>query len=227
MSSEDERVRDGSSGSSCTGERGNLVAVSAPSGAGKSTLVEMVLARLERLRYSISYTTRKARGTERHGVDYYFVPQPEFLAMRERGEFLESAEVHGHLYGTPEAETSALLCEGSDVILDIDVQGAAQIRRRMPDAITVFILPPSYEVLERRLRSRNLNESADLERRLQNAAAEVGLYEEFKYIIINDDLEKSAQSLEAIIVAERHRLERQRPAARNILATFGGEPLHA
>ncbi|MCI0486954.1 MAG: guanylate kinase [Blastocatellia bacterium] len=227
----DESARTGSPES--TGEPrkkslcGNLIVVSAPSGAGKSTLVEMAIARVDRLRYSISYTTRKARGTERHGVNYYFVQEPEFLAMRERGEFLESAEVHGYLYGTPAAETSAMMAEGLDVILDIDVQGATQIRHRLPEAITVFILPPSYEALERRLRSRNLNEPADLELRLLNALGEVRLYEQFKYVIVNDDLEEAVRSLEAIIVAERHRPERQRSAARNILSTFGGESLHA
>src|SRR5687768_6951837 len=141
--------------------RGNLIVVSAPSGAGKSSLVEEVLKRVDRLKYSISYTTRKARGAERDGVEYYFVGTEEFLDMRDRGEFLESAEVHGFLYGTQRATIERILGEGSDVILDIDVQGARQILQQMPEAVTVFVLPPSREILESRLRMRNLNDPED------------------------------------------------------------------
>ncbi|HKG21150.1 MAG TPA: guanylate kinase [Blastocatellia bacterium] len=214
----------GSSGASesSTG-RGNLVVVSAPSGAGKSSLVERALKSVDRLLYSISYTTRQIRGFERDGVDYFFVSPEEFLEKREEGEFLESAEVHGYLYGTRRHWLELRLAEGYDVILDIDVQGAEQIQRRMPDAITVFILPPSREVLESRLRLRNLNEPADLERRIKNAAAEVQLYDRFKYVIVNDSLERASSALEGIIVSERQRSERQRHVARKIIATFGGK----
>ncbi len=219
MSSESRSPVDGVS----TVERGNLVVVSAPSGAGKSSLVERALKNLDCLGYSISYTTRKIRGSEKEGVDYFFVTQEEFLEMRERGEFLESAEVHGYLYGTRRHWLELRLAEGFDVILDIDVQGAEQIRRRMPEAITVFILPPSSEVLESRLRLRNLNEPADLARRMKNAAAEVQLYDQFGYIIVNDSLERASAALEGIILSERHRSERQHNLARKIIATFGGE----
>ncbi|HYP25795.1 MAG TPA: guanylate kinase [Blastocatellia bacterium] len=204
-------------------QRGNLIVVSAPSGGGKSSLVERALKNVDHLEYSISYTTRKIRGSEQHGVDYFFVTPKEFLAMRKRGEFLESAEVHGHLYGTRKRWLEQRLAEGFDVILDIDVQGAEQIRTRMPDAITVFILPPSREVLESRLRLRNLNETSDLERRMKNSAEEVKLYDRFKYVIVNDSLERASSALEGIIVSERHRSERQRNVARKIISTFGGE----
>jgi guanylate kinase len=207
-------------------ERGNLVVVSAPSGAGKSSLVGRALKSVDRLGYSISYTTRNIRGSERDGQDYFFVTPEEFIDMRDRGEFLESAEVHGHLYGTRKYWLEQRLAEGFDVILDIDVQGAEQIRNRMPDAITVFVLPPSREVLESRLRLRNLNEQADLERRMKNAAAEVQLYDRFKYIIVNDSLERASSALEGIIISERHRSERQRNNARRIIETFGGESIN-
>lgn len=208
-------------------ERGSLIVVSAPSGAGKTSLAERVLKRLPDLRFSISYTTRALRGSEQHGVDYYFVSKDEFQAMRDRGEFLESAEVHGHLYGTHEKQVQDLLAAGYDVMLDIDVQGAAQVRRRMPEAISIFVLPPSRDVLESRLLTRNLNEPGDIEQRLRNGAIEVQLYERFNYVIVNDDLDRALAQLEAIIVAERCRPGRQSKRIESIIDTFGGEPLHA
>ena len=201
-------------------ERGNLIVVSAPSGAGKSSLVNRALTQIRRLRYSISYTTRAPRGSERDGMDYYFVTDEVFRAMRERGEFIESAEVHGYFYATHKATIEHMLAEGYDVILDIDVQGAEQISRQMPHAITVFVLPPSRKVLEARLRKRNLNAPEDLERRLRNAAAEVKLYERFKYVIINDDRDRAFAALKAIISAERRRPDRQKNRVLSILNTF-------
>ena len=207
-------------------ERGTLIVVSAPSGAGKSSLAERVLKRISDLRFSISYTTRDPRGSEQNGVDYYFVSEEEFSTMRERDEFLECAEVHGHLYGTHEKPIEEMLNHGFDVMLDIDVQGAEQIRRRVPEAVLIFILPPSCEVLEARLRARNLNAPADIERRLRNAAIEVQLYERFDYVILNDDLDRALDQLEAIIVAERCRPYRQRNRIESVIATFGGESFH-
>ena len=208
-------------------ERGLLIVVSAPSGAGKSSLAGRVLKRVEGLRFSISYTTRELRGTEQNGVDYYFVSPEDFHEMQVRDEFLECAEVHGHLYGTHEKPVEELLSQGLDVILDIDVQGAEQVRRRVPEAILIFILPPSCEVLEARLRARNLNAPADIERRLRNAAIEVQLYERFDYVVLNDDLDRALAQLEAIIVAERCRPEPQRNRIESVIATFGGESFHA
>jgi len=204
-------------------ERGNLIVVSAPSGAGKSSLAERALKRIEGLRFSVSYTTREPRGEEQDGVDYHFVSEDEFRAISGRGEFLESAEVHGYLYATHRAAVEELLKQGLDVILDIDVQGAEQVKKRVAESITVFILPPSREILEARLRTRNLNEPADLERRLRNAAIEVKLYHDFDYVIVNDDLDRALASLEAIITGERCRLSRQRNLVESILNTFGGD----
>ena len=204
-------------------ERGNLIVVSAPSGAGKSSLAERALKRIEGLKFSVSYTTREPRGAERDGVDYHFVSEQVFRAMSDGGEFLESAEVHGYMYATHRAAVEELLAQGLDVILDIDVQGAEQVKRRVADAITVFILPPSREILEARLRSRNLNEPADLERRLRNATVEVKLYVDFDYVIVNDDLDRALGSLEAIIAGERCRLSRQGKYVESIVNTFGGD----
>jgi guanylate kinase len=203
-------------------ERGTLIVVSAPSGAGKTSLAERALKRVPGLRFSVSYTTREPRGGERDGVDYFFVDYEQFDAMRGRGEFLEWAEVHGHLYATHKAQVEQILNEGTDVILDIDVQGAEQLRSVAPHSISVFILPPSVDVLESRLRTRNLNTPADLARRLGNAAREVRLYDRFDYVIINDDLDRALVSLEAIIEAERRRPQRQVNQIRTIISTFGG-----
>lgn len=208
-------------------ERGNLIVVSAPSGAGKSSLAARVLKRLPDLRFSISYTTREPRGAEQDGVDYHFIAEDQFQAMRERDEFLECAEVHGCLYGTNEKPVEDLLAQGLDVMLDIDVQGAEQVRRRVPEAILIFIMPPSCEVLDARLRSRNLNASADIARRLRNAAIEVQLYERFDYVVLNEDLDRALAQLEAIIVAERCRPGRQRNRIESVIATFGGDSFHA
>lgn len=207
-------------------ECGNLIVVSAPSGAGKSSLVARALGQIEGVRYSVSYTTRAPRGSEREEVDYYFVTDEVFRAMRERGEFIESAEVHGYLYGTHRAAIEKTLAEGYDVILDIDVQGADQIIRHMPEAVTVFVLPPSRKVLEARLRKRNLNAPEDLARRLRNAADEVRLYDRFKYAIINDDRDRAFAALKTIIHAERRRPDRQKNRVQSILNTFGGEELN-
>jgi guanylate kinase len=202
--------------------KGNLIIIAAPSGAGKSSLVQHALKSVARVCYSVSYTTRPRRGTEVEGVDYHFVSGIEFLRMRDAGEFLEYAEVHGFFYGTNHKAIETLINEGLDVLLDIDVQGAAQIIRQLPDAVTVFLLPPSRDVLESRLRARQLNTEEDLNRRLQNARQEVKRFEEFEYIIVNDDLQKACQELEAIILAERQTQKRQQEIARTIIDTFGG-----
>lgn len=208
-------------------ERGTLIVVSAPSGAGKSSLAERVLKRVADLRFSISYTTREPRGAEQDGVDYHFISENDFSAMREGDEFLECAEVHGNLYGTHEKPVEELLAQGLDVMLDIDVQGAEQVRWRVPEAILIFILPPSSEVLENRLRARNLNAPDDIQRRLRNAAIEVQLYERFDYVVLNDDLDRALDQLEAIIIAERCRPDRQRNRIESVIDTFGGESFHA
>jgi guanylate kinase len=202
---------------------GALIVVSAPSGAGKSSLIKEVLTRVERLSFSVSYTTRHARGAEKQGVDYCFVSMEEFIARRDRGEFLEWAEVHGNLYGTNINSVREELQTGNDVILDIDIQGAEQIRHRTQAAVTVFVLPPSRKELEARLSARNLNVKADLEFRMGNAAKEVRRFEEFDYVIINDDLNRASGALEAIVIAGRQRSFRHRALAQAIIDTFEKE----
>jgi guanylate kinase len=204
-------------------DRGNLIVVSAPSGAGKSSLVQRALRRVEGLRFSVSYTTRAPRSGEREGIEYSFVSVARFEQMCSRDEFLEWAEVHGNLYGTHRGAVEEMLTNGLDVILDIDVQGAEQVRRQLSDAATVFILPPSKAVLRSRLELRNQNSANDLDRRIRAAAIEVQLYERFDYVIINDDLDRAASELEAIIAAERRRPQRNRNRIEQILGTFGGD----
>lgn len=200
---------------------GVVLVVSAPSGAGKSSLIRTLLEDVGGIRFSVSYTTRAPRGAEKEGIDYHFVTKDEFIAMRGRGEFLESAEVHGFLYGTHIDSVRTAFAAGEDIVLDVDIQGAEQIRRRMPDAVTAFVLPPSREVLEERLRARNLNSRADLEFRLMNAVREVRKFDQFDYIIVNDDLARASKVLEAIIIAERHRRTRTSALAQAIIDTFG------
>src|SRR5262245_19449097 len=204
-------------------ERGTLIVVSAPSGAGKSSLVKSALETVEDLKFSVSYTTRSSRPGEAEGRDYHFIGSEEFDKMRDRNEFLEWAEVHGNLYGTHRGAVEETLASGLDVILDIDVQGADQVRRQLPEAATVFILPPSFEVLRNRLESRNQNSASDLGRRLRTAAIEVQLYDRFDYVVVNEDLDRAARELEVIIWAERQRPQRNRNRIERIIETFGGK----
>lgn len=197
-----------------------LVVVSSPSGGGKGTLIQRVLNSVPNLSYSVSYTTRAPRAGETHGRQYFFVSTLEFEAMAARGEFLESANVHGHLYGTSCDQVKRERAAGHDIILEIDVQGAASIRELIDDAVTVFILPPSFEVLRQRLIARGTDSAADLERRLRGAPAEVQQYKDFQYVILNDDVECAANQLSAIISAERTRCGRQEPKFKHVLADF-------
>ncbi len=199
---------------------GNLIIVSAPSGAGKTTLVGEVLKRDGRARHSISYTSRAPRPSETNGVDYHFVTREDFEIMIERGDFLEWAQVHGNLYGTSRHSVEELRAAGFDAILTIDVQGAEQSRKEFPDAIGVFILPPSYQILLKRLDVRGANHSDDLDLRLTNALDELAQYRQFAYLIINDDLEQATRELHAIVIAERCRISRRQSLAEQILQTF-------
>ena len=200
-----------------------MIVVSGPSGAGKSTLLARVLAELSHLRFSVSHTTRPARPGEQEGVDYHFVDDGEFEEMLARGLFLEWAHVHAHRYGTSRTEYDRAEHDGMDLLLDLDVQGATQVRRNFPDAVTVFILPPSRRILERRLRARGQEESS-LQRRLAAAAEEMSKYIEYDYAIINDDLARSVESLKAIVRAARARTSRIDVAARAVLGTFQPPP---
>ena len=202
--------------------RGNLYIVSAPSGSGKTTLLQHLLRNFKDLKFSVSYTTRKARGDEQHGVDYYFTDRPAFLSMVDRGEFLEWAEFNGQLYGTTRAFVERHLEEGKDVILDIDVQGARQIKAKINDAVAIFVLPPSFAELERRLRARMLESDDVIRRRLEIAKDEITYYREYDYIIINDVLENSIRLLESLVRSGTATPLRQQKRIEEIIASFGG-----
>lgn len=201
-----------------------LVVVSSPSGGGKGTLIRRVLNSVPKLSYSVSFTTRACREGEVHGQHYFFVSSAEFEKMALEGEFLEWAHVHSHRYGTSRSQVARELSEGRDIILEIDVQGAANIRQLGIDTISVFILPPSFEVLRARLIARGSENPAELALRLRNSRGEVEHYREFDYVVINDDAERAAAQLASIIYAERARRTRQEQAAQEVLATFTQEP---
>jgi guanylate kinase len=182
---------------------GRLFVITAPSGAGKTSLIEALMRADPGLKLSISYTTRAPRPGEKNGVDYHFVDDAEFLAMRDRGEFLESAEVHGYRYGTSKRVIADALARGEDLILEIDWQGARQVRAIYPGCVGIFILPPSVEELERRMRSRALDSEAVIRRRLTNAREELEHSGEFEYRIINKDFDIARRELVEIIRKER------------------------
>ncbi len=202
--------------------RPTVIVVSAPSGAGKTTVLARVLRDLGGIRFSVSHTTRPPRGAERDGVEYHFVDHAAFERRRGEGRFLEWAEVHGHLYGTGLEEIERASAAGVDILLDLDVQGAAQVRERIPDAVTVFVLPPSYEVLEARLRGRGQDDEASIRRRLAAAGREIDAFEHFDYAIENDDIEACVEELKSIVRAARCRVAVVRDRARAIERTFQG-----
>jgi guanylate kinase len=194
--------------------------ISAPSGSGKSTLVSRLMGNVPELMFSISYTTRKPRGSETAGQNYHFVSRPEFEAMIARGEFLEWAQVFGNYYGTHRSILEEARAEGKDLLLDIDVQGARQLKCQLPEAVTIFILPPSREILEQRLRARGEDREPVIQRRLHDAAQEIGNYKAYDYVLINRDLAESDAVLSGIVRAERARRTRIEDQLRPILETF-------
>ena len=187
----------------------SLFVVAAPSGAGKSTLVNMLLERDQQVQLSISYTTRPPRPAEVNGCNYHFIDIPEFLAMRSRGEFVEWAEVHGNFYGTSRISLEKQLATGRDLVLEIDWQGAQQVRRHFKRAVGIFILPPSIEELERRLNRRGQDDKSVIERRLAAALGEMRHVDEFDFVIINEQLAVALEDLMAAIRASRLRLSCQ------------------
>ena len=201
--------------------RGMLIVVSSPSGGGKGTLIDRVLKTVDGVSLSISYTTRAPRGSEQNGREYFFVSTAAFEEMIRRGEFLEWANVYGHLYGTHRDQVERERALGSDIILEIDVQGAESIRHKVADPITIFILPPSSALLRQRLVARKTDSPADLEQRLRGAPSEVEQYKYFDYVILNDDVNRASAQLASVIYAERARRQRQEVSLKNTLLDFG------
>jgi guanylate kinase len=197
-----------------------LFIISAPSGTGKTTVVERLVKVTDRLRLSRSYTSRSPRGDERDGVDYNFVSRSRFESMIDNGEFLEWADVFGNFYGTALADTSRCIECGDDVVLVIDVQGARKVRATGAPHVAIFVLPPSYDVLERRLRGRSKDSDEAMRRRLEVAREEVSAFEEYDYVVINDEFDACVDRLKAIVLAERSSLLCMRPEALRILDTF-------
>ena len=188
--------------------RGTLFVVSAPSGAGKTTLCREVRMRVSNLAYSISYTTRRPRPGEVAGSDFHFVSEDRFRELRETGQFAEWAQVHGNFYATSATAMEAALASGRDVLLDIDTQGAAQLKRHAPEAVLIFIVAPSMAELEQRLRERRSNNEPDIRRRLARAQDEIAMWRRYDYLIVNRDVKEALDQLEAIVAAERARTSR-------------------
>lgn len=200
--------------------KGNLIIISSPSGGGKGTLIKEILKRTPNIGYSVSYTTRAAREGEENGRDYFFVSYQEFSDLIKRGEFLEYAEVHGNFYGTSVGQIKTENEKGNDIILEIDTQGAASVKAKMPEAVGIFIMPPTFEVLKNRLTNRATESAENLKLRLKNASDEVRHFSEFEYVVINDDKEVAAEELKAIITAERQKQIRQTAKITAIINTF-------
>ncbi len=204
--------------------RGLLFVVSAASGTGKTTVVERLVQCVPDLAMSRSYTSRAARAGEADGIDYNFITRSRFQEMIAADAFLEWADVFGNFYGTGAADAERDLQAGKDLVLVIDVQGARQVRRRTPDTVGVFVLPPSYAVLEQRLRGRSADPEAAMQRRLQTARDEVAAFAEYDYVVVNDELDACVDRMRAIVLAERTRLRSARRAAETIVATFNTRP---
>ena len=200
--------------------RGRLFVIAAPSGAGKTSLVRALVERHPSLRFSISYTTRAKRPNETHGHDYFFVSKDEFEAMVGRGEFLEHAQVFDNYYGTARAQVEASLDAGQDLILEIDWQGAQQIRRALPECRSIFILPPSRDELERRLRGRGTDAEEVIQRRLKDAATDMTHWTEFDYVVINDDFERALGDLHAIVHGRGNASRRNREGLAELAASL-------
>lgn len=196
---------------------GNLFIISAPSGTGKTTLLKEVQLRLPEIRFSVSFTTREPRKGEMHGRDYFFISKDEFLRGIKEGRFLEWACVHGNYYGTDKAVIEEWLSNGLEVILDIDVQGARTIKCQYPFASTIFILPPSWEELERRLRSRGTDSDEVIRRRLSNASKEISEAFWYDYIVINDEISKAVDELITIITSFRYRAKNRFNVLKNFV----------
>jgi guanylate kinase len=204
--------------------RGRLIVIAAPSGAGKTSLVNALLASDPGLRLSVSHTTRKRRPTEQEGREYHFVSVPEFERLRDAGEFLEHARVFDNLYGTSRAFVEQQLTAGHDVVLEIDWQGARQVRRAMPQCVSVFILPPSRAALAERLARRATDTPEVIERRLADAAGDMSHYREFDYVVVNDEFTRALDDLQRIVAAETQGLRSDRPQLAPLIAELLAAP---
>ena len=204
------------------GVRGSVIVISAPSGTGKSTLVKRLLASVRGLDFSVSYTTRSPRPGEKNGRDYFFVVPGTFRRMIAAREFVEWADVFGHFYGTSRRQLRAAQDAGEDILLDIDVQGHAQVRRRLREAVSIFVLPPSFRELERRLRNRHSDAPEVIARRLNDARQEIRHWKEYDYLVVNDRLPTAVKALRAVVEAARSRRQIQQERAKEICRTFGG-----
>jgi guanylate kinase len=207
-----------------SGHRGHLFVIAAPSGAGKTSLVRALMRREPALRFSISYTTRTQRPAERHGHDYFFVDRAEFERMIEAGEFLEHARVFDNYYGTARRQVEQSLAAGQDLILEIDWQGAQQVRRALPECQSIFVLPPSRQELERRLRGRGTDSEEVVERRLHDAAGDMGHWQEFDYVVVNDDFERALAELQAIVHGRGEPSRAGRPGLARLAAQLTATP---
>jgi len=199
-------------------KNGNLYIISAPSGAGKTSLLKALVSKISNFSTAISSTTREIRSGETDGVDYHFVSIEKFLSMVQAGEFLEHAEVFGNFYGTSEKSVRRALEEGQDLVLEIDWQGAQQVRKQLPDAIGIFILPPSRETLAERLKGRAQDDEAVIEKRMAAAIEEISHYNEYDYLVINDVFEEALMDLENIIKSQRLTLSRQSANYKQLIA---------
>ena len=201
--------------------RGQLFIISAPSGTGKTTLAERLVQVVPDLALSRSFTSRPPRAGELDGVDYNFISRERFESMIAGGEFLEYADVFGNLYGTSAATTEQALAHGQDLVLVIDVQGAQQVRSQTDGSVGIFVLPPSFPVLEERLRGRSKDTEAQMQRRLAVARSEVSAVNDYDYAVVNDDVESAVGRLRSIIEAERARFRRMKPVATGLIQSFG------
>lgn len=220
MSSKVKELQPATEITNATKPRGTLFVVSSPSGGGKGTIIQRVLDVVPNLSYSVSFTTRAPRNNELNGREYFFVGRQVFEEMVAAGEFLEWACVHGNLYGTAKRQVADETAAGTDIVLEVDVQGAESVRELPLDSVSVFILPPSFAVLRERLIARGTDSPEELEVRLHNAPEELRQYSAFDYVIFNDEVERAAGQLAAIIYAERARCRRQENLVREVIAKF-------
>ncbi|MBI3940361.1 MAG: guanylate kinase [Acidobacteria bacterium] len=200
---------------------GNIFVISAPSGSGKTSLANRLISEVPGISFSISYTTRPPRGLEHAGREYHFVDGAQFRQMIAEDRFLEWENVYGHYYGTAGAPVDEALSRNEDILLDIDVKGARRVKERRPDAILIFVMPPTYPELERRLRQRGLDGELQIRNRLKIARDEIKGYKMYEYLIVNRDIEDSVSRLKAIVLAARSRMVRMERAGQEILRTFG------